>query len=58
MSQGQGGVIKMQEKESHLFSNIDFPWTIYIPLFLAFFKNLYFTNQEHQMEIFQNVPNK
>ena len=31
---------------------------MYIPLFLAFFKNLYLTNQEHQMEIFQNVHNK
>ena len=48
----------MQEKESNLFSNMVFPWTIYIPLFLAVFKNLYFPNQEHQMEIFQNVPNK
>ena len=44
----------MQENESHL----DFSWTIYIPFILAFFKNLYFTNHEHQMEIFQNVHNK
>ena len=41
----------MQEKESKNGFSMD-------NLFLVFFKNLYFTYQEHQMEIFQNVPNK